>query len=122
MHGERNYPVRKEQSSLDVELPDGCTDAPYLAALRDHLPRIVRSFEPEAMIYLAGADPFEGDRLGRLKLSKAGLAERDRYVLTFAREWAIPVTVTMAGGYAHDVADIVDIHFNTVRTAFEVFT
>ena len=122
MHGERNYPVRKEQSSLDVELPDGCTDAPYLAALRDHLPRIVRSFEPEAIIYLAGADPFEGDRLGRLKLSKAGLAERDRYVLTFAREWAIPVTVTMAGGYAHDVADIVDIHFNTVRTAFEVFT
>ena len=121
MHGERNYPVRKEQSSLDVELPDGCTDAPYLAALRDHLPRIVRSFEPEAMIYLAGADPFEGDRLGRLKLSKAGLAERDRYVLTFAREWAIPVTITMAGGYAHDVADIVDIHFNTVRTAFEVF-
>ena len=122
MHGERNYPVRKEQSSLDVELPDGCTDAPYLAALRDHLPRIVRSFEPEAIIYLAGADPFEGDRLGRLKLSKAGLAERDRYVLTFAREWAIPVTITMAGGYAHDVADIVDIHFNTVRTAFEVFT
>ena len=74
------------------------------------------------MIYLAGADPFEGDRLGRLKLSKAGLAERDRYVLTFAREWAIPATVTMAGGYAHDIADIVDIHFNTVRTAFEVFT
>jgi acetoin utilization deacetylase AcuC-like enzyme len=73
------------------------------------------------MIYLAGADPFEGDRLGRLKLTKFGLKARDEYVLQTARDHAIPIAVTMAGGYAHDVADIVDIHFNTVRTVFEVF-
>ncbi len=73
------------------------------------------------MIYLAGADPFEGDRLGRLKLTKTGLAARDRFVLELARDHSIPVAITMAGGYAHDVNDIVDIHFSTVRTAFEVF-
>lgn len=121
MHGEKNYPVRKEISSLDVELADGCDDATYLLSLRIHLPRIAAEFKPDAMIYLAGADPYEGDRLGRLKLSKSGLTERDRYVLSLARDWAIPVAVTMAGGYAVEVADIVDIHFNTVRTSFEVF-
>lgn len=121
MHGEKNYPVRKETSSLDVELPDGCDDAAYLTVLRAHLPRITSEFKPDAMIYLAGADPYEGDRLGRLKLTKLGLCERDRYVLSLARDWTIPIAVTMAGGYAHQIADIVDIHFNTVRTAFEVF-
>ena len=121
MHGARNYPVRKETSDLDVELPDGCDDAAYLHALRENLPRAITQFRPNAMIYLAGADPYEGDRLGRLKLTKTGLAKRDRFVLEFARDNAIPVAVTMAGGYANNVADIVDIHFNTVRTAFEVF-
>jgi acetoin utilization deacetylase AcuC-like enzyme len=121
MHGEKNYPVRKERSSLDVELPDGCDDARYLAALALHLPNIVAAFKPQAMIYLAGADPFEGDRLGRLKLTKKGLVARDRFVLQTARDTALPIAVTMAGGCAHDVADIVDIHFNTVRSAFELF-
>ena len=121
MHGARNYPVRKEVSDLDVELPDGCEDETYLATLAHHLPRIVSEFKPDAMIYLAGADPFEGDRLGRLKLTKTGLAARDRFVLELARDHSVPVAVTMAGGYAHDVNDIVDIHFSTVRTAFEVF-
>ena len=121
MHGARNYPVRKEISDLDVELPDGCEDETYLATLTHHLPHIVNEFKPDAMIYLAGADPFEGDRLGRLKLTKTGLAARDRFVLELARDHSIPVAVTMAGGYAHDVNDIVDIHFSTVRTAFEVF-
>jgi acetoin utilization deacetylase AcuC-like enzyme len=122
MHGENNYPVRKERSDLDVELPDGTTDATYLATLKHHLPAIIDSFTPNAIIYLAGADPFEGDRLGRLKLSKPGLQARDRYVLETARDNRVPIAVTMAGGYAHDVADIVDIHFATVRTAFEVFS
>ena len=121
MHGARNYPVKKVASDLDVELQDGCDDATYLAALEQHLPQIIKRFQPQAMIYLAGADPYEGDRLGRLKLTKTGLAARDRFVLELARDNAIPVTVTMAGGYAVDIADIVDIHFNTVRTAFEVF-
>ena len=121
MHGARNYPVRKEISDRDVALQDGCNDATYLAALEQHLPQIIKDFKPQAMVYLAGADPYEGDRLGRLKLSKTGLVARDRFVLEMARDNAIPITVTMAGGYAHNVADIVDIHFNTVRTAFEVF-
>lgn len=121
MHGARNYPVRKEISDLDVELLDDCDDATYLAALRQHLPQIISHFQPQAMIYLAGADPYEGDRLGRLKLTKSGLATRDRFVLELAHNNAIPIAVTMAGGYAHNVADIVDIHFTTVRTAFEVF-
>ena len=121
MHGARNYPVKKVTSDLDVELNDGCADEAYLQALDAHLPRVINDFQPQAMIYLAGADPYEGDRLGRLKLTKAGLAQRDRFVLRLARDHAIPITATMAGGYAHNVADIVDIHFNTVRTAFEVF-
>ncbi len=122
MHGARNYPARKEISSLDVELDDDCDNEIYLQELRAHLPKIIAEFQPDAIIYLAGADPYEGDRLGRLKLTKAGLQARDRFVMTTARSAAIPITVTMAGGYAHDVADIVDIHFTTVRTAFEVFS
>ena len=121
MHGERNFPARKEASTLDVALPDGCTDEDYLAALRAQLPGIIDRFRPQMMFYLAGADPYAGDRLGRLALSKAGLAERDRIVLRLARDAGLPVAVTMAGGYADEVDDIVDIHFNTVRTAFEVF-
>ena len=121
MHGARNYPVRKEISTLDVELDDGCNDETYLQKLHAHLPKIIAEFQPEAMIFLAGADPYEGDRLGRLKLTKAGLQAPDCFVMTTARDAAIPITVTMAGGYAHDVTDIVDIHFSTVRTAFEVF-
>lgn len=121
MHGARNYPVRKEISTLDVELDDGCADDDYLRRLHSHLPKIISEFQPDAMICLAGADPYEGDRLGRLKLTKAGLQARDHFVMTVASDNAIPITLTMAGGYAHDVTDIVDIHFTTVRTAFEVF-
>jgi acetoin utilization deacetylase AcuC-like enzyme len=122
MHGARNYPIRKEKSDVDIELPDACSDAEYLRTLHDNLPRIIHAFKPQAMIYLAGADPYEGDRLGRLKLSKIGLKARDRFVLERARDNALSVTITMAGGYAHNVADIVDIHFATVATAFEVFS
>jgi acetoin utilization deacetylase AcuC-like enzyme len=122
MHGERNYPIRKETSDLDVEMPDGCDDDAYMSALEKHLPQIMNTFKPQAMIYLAGADPFAGDRLGRLKLTKAGLTARDRFVLQCGRDNTLPVAVTMAGGYAHNLADIVDIHFNTVRTAFETFS
>ncbi len=121
MHGARNYPVRKEISTLDVELADACEDETYLEKLHSHLPFIIAEFQPNAIIYLAGADPYEGDRLGRLKLSKRGLQARDEFVLKRARDGGIPITITMAGGYAHDVTDIVDIHFTTVRTAFKVF-
>jgi acetoin utilization deacetylase AcuC-like enzyme len=121
IHGEKNYPVHKEKSDLDIELPDGCDDALYLRTLTVHLPRLLATQRPELVIYLAGADPFENDRLGRLKLTKAGLRARDRYVFEQIRARNIPITVSMAGGYAYNVNDIVDIHFATVQAAFEIY-
>jgi acetoin utilization deacetylase AcuC-like enzyme len=120
VHGEKNFPFRKEPSDLDVDLPDGCTDEPYLAALDEALAELWRRHEPALpglIFYLAGADPHEGDRLGRLKLSTAGLAERDRRVLDGARERGIPVAVSMAGGYGRVIEDTVQVHLGTIRAA-----
>jgi len=119
MHAERNYPAVKFPGDLDVALPDGCADAPYLDTLARHLPLALERARADAAIYLAGADPFAGDLLGWLALSKAGLAERDRYVLETLGRAGLPVAVTMGGGYAEDVEDIVDIHFATVSKAAE---
>jgi acetoin utilization deacetylase AcuC-like enzyme len=117
MHGARNYPAVKPASDLDVGLPNGCSDADYLDALATHLPAAIARAAADAVIYLAGADPFEGDRLGLLALTKAGLAERDRQVLAACRKAGLAVAASMAGGYARDVADIVDIHARTVELA-----
>ncbi len=117
MHGERNYPALKETGDLDVELPDGCDDQTYLSALARHLPIALAAARADAAIYLAGADPFRDDRLGRLALSKAGLAMRDAMVLDACLRHDLPLAITMAGGYAADVADIVDIHCATVLAA-----
>ncbi|MGE0811698.1 MAG: histone deacetylase [Vicinamibacterales bacterium] len=117
MHGARNYPFRKEQSDLDVELADGTADAEYLAELDRHLSAVLDRHRPALAFYLAGADPFAGDRLGRLDLSMEGLAARDRMVFERCRLARIPVAVTMSGGYAPDVEDIVAIHVNTVLAA-----
>ncbi len=117
MHGAKNYPAVKEQSDFDVHLPDKTGDAEYLRILRTQLPEIVSHCRPDTVIYLAGADPFEGDRLGLLKLTKAGLFARDETVLGICLAQKIPLAISMAGGYAPDVNDIVDIHFNTVRAA-----
>ena len=117
MHGERNYPALKECSDLDVELADGCADAAYLEALATHLPQALERAAADAVIYLAGADPYVQDRLGRLALSKAGLAARDGMVLDACLRHSLPLAISMAGGYAPDVADIVDIHFATVCAA-----
>jgi acetoin utilization deacetylase AcuC-like enzyme len=117
VHGARNYPFRKERSTLDVELPDGAGDDVFLAALELHVPQILADFRPELAVYLAGADPWRDDRFGRLGLSKDGLAERDRRVLGACREAGVPVAVTMAGGYARDTEDTVDIHVATLRAA-----
>ena len=116
LHGARNYPFKKETSDLDVELDDGTGDEPYLAALAHSLD-VVFKWNPEAVFYLAGADPYEGDRLGRLKLSIGGLQRRDALVLGRCRAAGIPAIITMSGGYAHDVEAIVTIHANTIRVA-----
>ena len=117
LHGEKNYPFRKETSDLDVELPDGTGDAAYLAALSAHLPAVFARQQPELVFYLAGADPYEGDRLGRLQVSMAGLAARDALVFEACRAAGTAVAVAMSGGYAPDVDDIVAIHVHTVRAA-----
>lgn len=117
MHAARNYPAVKPSSNLDVALPDGTGDAAYLDALAAHLPQAIARANADAVVYLAGADPFQGDRLGYLALSKPGLAERDRQVLDACHRHGLPLAVCMAGGYAPDVGDIVDIHEATVRQA-----
>ncbi|KQV91845.1 histone deacetylase [Pelomonas sp. Root1237] len=117
MHGARNFPFRKEASDLDVDLADGCGDADYLAALDAALGEVWRRIDPGLVFYLAGADPHEGDRLGRLKLTYEGLAERDRRVLAALRERRIPVALSMAGGYGHDLATTVAVQINTLNLA-----
>jgi acetoin utilization deacetylase AcuC-like enzyme len=120
LHGEKNYPFRKAQSSLDFEFPDGTDDAAYLAALRTHLPAILERFEPQMVWYLAGVDPYVGDKLGRLALTLEGLRQRDAYVLSTCRSAVIPVVTTMGGGYAPHIEDIVEAHCQTVRLACEM--
>jgi acetoin utilization deacetylase AcuC-like enzyme len=121
MHGARNFPFRKEASDLDVDLPDGCGDADYLAALDTALDEVWRRVDPGLAFYLAGADPHEADRLGRLKLSYEGLAERDRRVLNALYARRIPVALSMAGGYGHDLATTVAVQVSTLNLAAETW-
>ncbi|MDD0812010.1 histone deacetylase [Curvibacter sp. RS43] len=117
LHGEKNFPFRKVAGDLDVDLPDGCTDEAYLHALELALEAVEQRFEPGLVLYLAGADPHEGDRLGRLKLSYDGLEARDRRVLDWAWRRALPLAFAMGGGYGHDLASTVQVQFNTYRVA-----
>ena len=119
VHGAKNYPFRKEASDLDVELDDGTGDEPYLAQLSHWLGVVLTRHHPEIVFYLAGADPYFGDRLGRLSLTIEGLRRRDETVLHTCRGAGMPVVITMSGGYAKEVADIVTIHANTIRVAVE---
>lgn len=119
LHGQKNFPFRKEASDLDVELPDGCGDAEYLAALEHALEELDRRFAPALVIYLAGADPFERDRLGRLKLSFDGLEARDRRVFDWAWQRRLPMAFAMAGGYASDIAETVQVQVGTFKVALE---
>lgn len=121
MHGARNYPFRKERSALDVELDDGCEDAAYLAALDTHLGPVLDIARPELVFYLGGADPFVHDRLGRLGMSVAGLRARDRRAFDASRRRGVPVVVTMAGGYARDLEDVVTIQTNTIEAALAAY-
>jgi acetoin utilization deacetylase AcuC-like enzyme len=111
------YPSDKPRGTLDVGLWSGESEAKYLAELQAHIPRIYREFGPDLVIYLAGADPYEKDQLGSLRLTKRGLRERDRVVIGHARRLHIPVAAVLAGGYARDIGDTVAIHLNTIRVA-----
>ncbi|KQW01633.1 histone deacetylase [Rhizobacter sp. Root1221] len=124
LHGEKNFPFRKEASDLDVALPDGCADAEYLDALDGALDRLWAHHAdalPGLVFYLAGADAHEGDRLGRLKLTAAGMAERDRRVFAAARERRIPAVLTMGGGYGRVIDDTVNVQIGTLREAVGSF-
>jgi acetoin utilization deacetylase AcuC-like enzyme len=120
MHGAKNYPLFKQTSSLDIELPDKTGDDEYLATL-DHALERVRIHDPDVIFYLAGADPYEKDKLGRLGVSIDGLRRRDEMVLRFAKEMGVPIVTTMSGGYAANIDDTVEIHCNTIRSVKTVF-
>ncbi|HEY6910497.1 MAG TPA: histone deacetylase [Myxococcales bacterium] len=121
MHGAKNFPFRKQRSSLDVELPDGCADAEYLDALDRHLPAALDRARADILFFQAGVDPLEHDALGRLKLSLSGLRERDRRVALAARERGIPLVLTLGGGYARPISLSVEAHAGTWREARAAF-
>jgi len=117
IHGANNFPYRKERSDVDVPLPDGTRDEEYLAALSRTLPGVIKDARADLAIFVTGADPHENDRFGRLKLTAAGIAARDRLVFAACREAGIPVAASMAGGYGRDIAETAAIHLGTVRAA-----
>ena len=121
MHGERNYPFTKALSDLDIALPDETGDHDYLAQLDAALNTMFERFSPQLLIYLAGADPYEGDRLGRLSLSMVGMAARDAAVMQAAQKYGLPVAIAMAGGYGRMIEDTVAVHTQTIRIAFDYF-
>ena len=119
IHGARNFPFHKETGDLDIPLPDGCDDATFLTALRSGVEQSLEQAQANLVLYIAGADPFLGDRLGRLAVTKLGLAQRDRIVFDLCRLKGLPVAIVMGGGYAKQVDDTVDIHFQTLQVAAE---
>lgn len=119
LHGEKNFPFRKEASDLDVSLPDGCGDVEYLAALENALLDLEGRFDPGLVLFLAGADPHEGDRLGRLKLSFDGMQARDRRVFDWCLERSLPCVFAMGGGYGTDIQTTVQVQYNTYSIALE---
>lgn len=119
IHGEKNFPHRKVPGDLDIGLADGTRDEDYLAMVEEGTRRALFLSGADLAVYIAGADPFSDDRLGRLDISKNGLAKRDRLVLELIREAGIPVAITMGGGYANNIDDIVDIHLQTIKIARE---
>ena len=119
LHGEKNFPFRKVNSDLDVGLPDGCADDAYCVALEEALPQVLKRFQPQFVIYLAGADAHEGDRLGRLKLTEEGMQRRDRQVFDWVRAQSLPMLICMGGGYGRDLSQTVQVQMNTWQLAFE---
>jgi acetoin utilization deacetylase AcuC-like enzyme len=122
MHGDKNFPFRKEISSLDVALDDGMQDEEYLSLLNIHLKKAFERAKPDFVFYLSGVDVLSTDKLGKLALSNAACKERDRIVLQACKDKNLPLQVSMGGGYSVDIKDIVDAHCNTYRLAFDLFT
>jgi acetoin utilization deacetylase AcuC-like enzyme len=122
MHGAKNYPMKKPPSSLDISLPDGTKDRPYLRALKEALDHILPTFDPQVALYQCGVDVLESDKLGRLSMSLDGCAERDALVLMACQQHGIGVACAMGGGYSEDTQTIVKAHMNTFRTAREIWT
>lgn len=122
MHGEKNFPFRKEKSDLDIALPDGTNDEEFLNILNDKLPSIIKKHQPDFVFYLSGVDVLESDKLGKLSLSKAACKQRDQIVFETCIKHGLPVQVSMGGGYSEDIKIIVDAHCNTFRTAFDLFS
>ncbi len=121
IHQMDNYPAEKQNSDLDVGLWSGDGDWEYIQSLKQYIPKIYIDFKPELIVYLAGADPYQKDQLGGLKLTKKGLKERDEIVIEEARKLKIPVAILLAGGYAIDIKDTVEIHLNTINTAIRIY-
>ena len=121
IHAEKNFPVRKARSTLDVPLADGTGDEPYLAALAETLPALVDGFAPDLILYQAGVDPFAGDRLGRLALTQDGLDRRDRWIATLARDRGLPLASTLGGGYGHDALEVARRHVTSILTLGRAF-
>jgi len=120
MHQMDIYPAKKEKSTLDMGFWSDDGDSKYLDALKSQIPRLYKSFKPDVVFYLAGADPYEKDQLGGLKITMRGLEKRDKIVIEGAMELKIPIVILFAGGYAHDVMDTVEIHLNTIKMAQEL--
>ncbi len=121
VHGEKNYPTRKENSDLDIGLPDGTDDNTYLKMLKNIIPLLIENNEPDFIFYLSGVDVLATDKLGRLSLTKQGCKERDKFILKMAKNNQIPIAVSMGGGYSPKMTDIIDAHANTFRAAQEIF-
>ena len=119
IHGENNFPFQKEVGDLDCGLQDGCDDQTYLQTLNECLDQLDSRFKPDFVIYLAGADPHEDDRLGRLKITKEGMRLRDETVFQYGLDQNIPIAFSMAGGYGKEITSTVEIHFQTIQTALQ---
>lgn len=121
IHGEKNYPLRKEKSDLDIGLPDRTGDDHYLKVIKDSLPNLINSVKPDLILYLAGVDIIEPDKLGRLAVTVNGCKQRDLLVFESAKKHSIPITVSMGGGYAAQISTIINAHANTFKVAKEIF-
>lgn len=121
IHQENIYPIIKEKSSLDVGLPLNVGDDEYLIRIEEDFTKILKGFMPDFIIYVAGADPYEKDQLGALKITMEGLKRRDEIILEHAKEKRVPITIVLGGGYAYKLEDTVQIHYNTIKKAIDIF-